>query len=925
MTAKVSPVRVNPLLCHPQEQRMSLDGAWRFRIDPDDTGLSESWFERPERICEPIRVPGCWQGQGYGHEGNDRLWDFLLEARTFKATYTGTGWYAHTFAVPSEWPGTRLWLNFGGIHPSADVWLNGENIGSNNLPFVPFGCDVTGRVRAGETNDVVVRVHERHREFGLAYNWQGNWSGIYRGVDLTATGDRSIECLNIYPDVDGGRLRIVLRIGGATPRVEPLALHVSVSTCPKNDPVTAQEFAVDDSRMEYELAVPSPRLWSPDTPNLYRVAVELRDGDACLDAQVERVGFVKLSSEGKHFLINGEPTYMRGSGDFVSCPETGCPDTDRARWRRKLRVLRDYGYNYVRCQSYLYAPEYFDAADEVGLLVQSEMGMLGAWGGHTPWHVYQWPKPTPDNYPTLKRQWDLSVMRDVNHPSANLYCMSNEYGKDTDFRRIAWQCYRRTKAIKPTAFIIWTDGGYNPELPGDFINHQPGAFTPEEWDAIDKPLIQHEFKWWSSFPDIRLRDRYDGAVRPYAIDIARDAAARNGQAHLLETYAQNTQRLQFLEAKAQMEACRRDHPDMAGICHFDAMDANPSPQGVVTEFYSRKLIDATTWRQTNGDTVVMSSLGIDDRVLQENMRFRCRFFISDFSHPPYRVPVLRWRLASASQTLASGELRPRHLPFLTCDAGEIAVTLPSCDSPCVLRLEAELVEAERTANNAWDLWLFPGDAAWPDHASVYGRAEHTWLREWHELPVAAPDPHGDAVILTEVLDETLMAYMQRGGRVILAAGEGMVRPHSPNFGYVKYFFTPPANYAPYEDGQNGTVILDHPMLGDFPHDGFADLQCFRMIDDSPPLDLVPLDLADADPVIRVIHRYPVCRPLGYLAERRVGKGVLIVCALDLNPSWPEARFLLSRLCEYALALEKPPREEISPVGLARIMTATQLD
>ena len=70
-----------------------------------------------------------------------------------------------------------------------------------------------------------------------------------------------------------------------------------------------------------------------------------------------------------------------------------------------------------------------------------------------------------------------------------------------------------------------------------------------------------------------------------------------------------------------------------------------------------------------------------------------------------------------------------------------------------------------------------------------------------------------------------MSYLHVGGRVVLAAGEGLVRPHPPNFGYIRYFFTPPANYPKYEDGQNGTIVADHPLLGDFPHQGG---QRFRM-------------------------------------------------------------------------------------------------
>jgi len=135
--------------------------------------------------------------------------------------------------------------------------------------------------------------------------------------------------------------------------------------------------------------------------------------------------------------------------------------------------------------------------------------------------------------------------------------------------------------------------------------------------------------------------------------------------------------------------------------------------------------------------------------------------------------------------------------------------------------------------------------------------------------------------------------------VLLAAGEGLVRPHTPNFGYVRYFLTPPANYGPFEDGQNGTVIRDHPLLGDFPHEGWADLPFFRMMEGAPPLALEPLGMNDEDPIIRVIHRYPVLHPLGYLVERACGAGRLIVCALDLQPSWPEARYLLGCLCRGA--------------------------
>jgi hypothetical protein len=923
----ITPARVNPVLLAPDERRFSLDGSWRFRLDPQDHGLAAHWPAHPEILTEDILVPGCWQGQGFGGDGEEMVQDFRLRARLLRATYTGTGWYARALTVPDAWAGARLWLNFGGAHPSAQVWLNGRFAGENDLPYVPFALEITDLVRPGAQNDLVVRVHERNRHLGFSYNWQGNWSGLYRGVELTATGPAYLDRLWLWPQPEQENLALRARLGGDAGSA-PLVLRLSLSPWGQSVPPLTVEVPLSGSQVECDLPVPSPRLWSPDAPNLYQVHVALCQGDTVLDARAERTGFVTLSTGGKHFLLNGEPYYLRGSGDFLANPETASPDTDRDRWRRKLQVLRDYGYNHVRCQSYAPSPEYLDAADEVGLLVQSELGVLGAWGGHSEWHVYPWPQPTPDNREILQRQWDLVVERDVNHPSANLYCMSNEWPGTMPYPRTAWDCYRRTKAIKPTAFVIWTDGTYRADLPGDFVNAEAAV------DAeCDLPVIQHEFRWWSSLPDVRIMGKYSGAVRPYSAQLALEAAARHGISHVLPQGAANSQRLQFLEAKTKMEACRRDHPRLAGISHFSFTDANPSPQGIVDEFYERKYADAETWRQTNGDTVVLCSLGFHDRVLGPGDPLRCRLFVSDFSHPPCAAREVEWSLTVGDQVLAEGALTYSPQPFCTCPVGEIAVDLPPADRPRPAQLRALLRESAqpgaRAVTNQWNLWLLPEPAPLPAGVALYGEPQHTWLRTVTGLPPVAPGDLCAAspprLLLTERLDAPLAAFLATGGRVLLAAAEGLVRPFQPKLGMPnQYFFTPPANYPTYEDGQDGTIIVSHPLLGDFPHEGFADLQFFRLIDGHPPLDLEPLGLTAGDPIIRVLHSYPVGRPLAYLLEARWGQGRLILCALGLDQAFPEARYLLAQLCAHALSGPPQPNLDLTRDSLNIIIRETSL-
>ena len=82
------------------------------------------------------------------------------------------------------------------------------------------------------------------------------------------------------------------------------------------------------------------------------------------------------------------------------------------------------------------------------------------------------------------------------------------------------------------------------------------------------------------------------------------------------------------------------------------------------------------------------------------------------------------------------------------------------------------------------------------------------------------------------------------------------------------------------------------------HERFADLQFYRLMKDAAPMPLEPLGLNDDDPIVRPIHSFPVGRSLGYLVERRIGDGVIMLCALSLDREYPEASALLHSLVEY---------------------------
>ena len=114
------------------------------------------------------------------------------------------------------------------------------------------------------------------------------------------------------------------------------------------------------------------------------------------------------------------------------------------------------------------------------------------------------------------------------------------------------------------------------------------------------------------------------------------------------------------------------------------------------------------------------------------------------------------------------------------------------------------------------------------------------------------------------------------------------------------------------------------MLGNFSHEGFCDLQFFRMIDKSPPIELDPFGELKDEPVIRQIGTYQVCQKLAYLMEFVIGRGGMIISALDLDPKLPEANYLLSQILRYAAGKDFRPKDRLSRKAIEYLISETNL-
>ena len=171
--------------------------------------------------------------------------------------------------------------------------------------------------------------------------------------------------------------------------------------------------ASGSASVDLPVDIPNARLWTPDTPHLYTARVKLLQGERVLDELSVRFGMREITADGRKLFLNGKPLFLAGYGDDTTYPLTGIMPWDKETYLKKLRLMRSLGFNFVRHHSCTPHDEYFEAADEVGMLVQPEAGMA---------YVKFWPKA----HGLFAKEWPQIVRAFRNHPSIWAWCMGNE-------------------------------------------------------------------------------------------------------------------------------------------------------------------------------------------------------------------------------------------------------------------------------------------------------------------------------------------------------------------------------------------------------------------------------------------------------------------------------------------------------------------
>ncbi|MFK4105450.1 glycoside hydrolase family 2 TIM barrel-domain containing protein [Streptomyces sp. NPDC019531] len=428
--------------------RLSLDGKWKFAYAdrPEDRDTDFYGTEVDDSDWDTIPVPSVWQVHGYDFPiyinitypwwGPNGLGE-EAQPPAAPTRYNPVGQYRRTFTVPKDWSGRRTFLHFEGVKSAHYVWINGELVGYHEDSYTPAEYDITPHLKPG-TNQIAVEVYRFSDGDWLEDQDMIRLSGIFRSVHLYSTpavhlrdfkletplgDDYTSAELSVTASVrdyggdNQGRYTVETQLydaGGHAVWPRPLQQTVALD-------------AGAETTVQASKAVPAPKLWSAEHPNLYTAVLRLRDpAGKVVETLSHRVGLREFALKDGLMRINGKPVSFRGTNRHEMHPDRGTALT-RADLVKDITIIKRMNINSVRTSHYPNNPLWLELADEYGLYLVDETNL------ETHGIRGEYPGDHPDWSAACVARAQNMVHRDKNHASVVIWSLGNEAGGGSTF------------------------------------------------------------------------------------------------------------------------------------------------------------------------------------------------------------------------------------------------------------------------------------------------------------------------------------------------------------------------------------------------------------------------------------------------------------------------------------------------------------
>ena len=472
---------------------ISLNRTWKFRLDPENVGLSEAWCSNTrmlERGSIDIDIPSCWE--------------------ELEQDYEGVAWYSTQVEIDADKAGQICRIVFQASNYRTEIWINGKAAGSHDGGYTPFDFEIQDFLNHDASNQITVRIvspiiTKDIRVDDLGPNDMPHWrggltAGIWQSATLEFNQSAWIKHTFYKPKIKDSafELDLELRCNEATSQAAILKIDVCDN---KGESVYQNEqsfqLQAGDIQLEHTIALSDAKLWTCESPHLYTAHARISLNGKEIAESIGRIGLREFTYENERFYLNGEVIYLRGGfWEGVYAKHQSYPES-RDEVRREIKLAQDAGLNLLRPWRRPVPPMILEEADATGLLIIASPAVEC---------MSCWPSITSETPARIENEIRQLVLRDRNHASIIWWEMFNEVTRK-EIAELIPKMSVIARELDPTRLILDESGGWADGAHFYLPNSTERETLSELHSYVRAPVSE---KHWKLYQNLGKTDTNEG-------------------------------------------------------------------------------------------------------------------------------------------------------------------------------------------------------------------------------------------------------------------------------------------------------------------------------------------------------------------------------------------------------------------------------